>query len=100
MRIYYIETDYINYLRQFDSHVMLNKSHRPYVGVVLRVHGVDYFAPFETAKTNKRVNNQLTFKIWDKRPGLWCRSIILLTAKQHDPSSSGFLKNVRYGFNC
>ncbi len=42
----------------------MNKSHRPYLGVVLRFGDYTYFAPLESKKTNKNVNSQVTMKVW------------------------------------
>lgn len=45
LHLYEIENDYIEYLSKFDSRVMYQKGIRPYVGVVLKVDGMDYYAP-------------------------------------------------------
>lgn len=51
LKIYYIDDNYINYLRQFDSKVYYNKNHtRPYVGVVYIFNGYYYFAPLSSPK--------------------------------------------------
>ena len=51
MDFYYVEDDYINYLRQYDQKVADNKHEtRPYVGIVLTVNGIEYFAPFTSPK--------------------------------------------------
>lgn len=51
MDFYHIKDNYINYLRSFDSKVAENKNEkRPYVGIVLSIDGIDYFAPFTSPK--------------------------------------------------
>ena len=51
LKLYYIDEDYINYLRRFDSKVPYNKSTtRPYVGVVLQYRGFNYFAPLSSPR--------------------------------------------------
>ena len=51
MDFYYVEDDYIKYLRQYDQKVADNKHEtRPYVGIVLTVNGIEYFAPFTSPK--------------------------------------------------
>ena len=44
LKIYYLDQDYINYLRKFDSKVAYNKKEmRPYVGVVYTYNDLNYF---------------------------------------------------------
>ena len=64
MRFYHITETYINYLRQFDQMVYKNKNEsRPYVGVVLSVGGIQYFAPFTSPKSKHlRMKNSLDFR--------------------------------------
>ena len=51
LKIYYIDTNYINYLRIFDKRVAYNKSKaRPYVGVVYTFNNQTYFAPLSSPK--------------------------------------------------
>lgn len=51
LKLYYINQDYISYLRKFDSKVFYNKrTTRPYVGVVVIHNGFNYFAPLASPK--------------------------------------------------
>lgn len=51
MRFYHIRDDYIHYLRSYDSKVALNKhERRPYVGVVVQIGDITYYAPFTSPK--------------------------------------------------
>ena len=51
LKIYYLDDDYIDYLRQFDNKVAYNKnSTRPYVGIVYRINELNYFAPLSSPK--------------------------------------------------
>ena len=51
MEFYNIKDDYIRFLSSYDGKVAFNKqSHRPYVGVVLEVGNVKYYAPFSSPK--------------------------------------------------
>ena len=51
MNFYHVEDSYIAFLRQYDSKVADNKSEsRPYVGVVLEIGEVKYYAPFSSPK--------------------------------------------------
>lgn len=52
-RFYHISEHYIRYLHSIDSRVQYNKGQkRPYVGVVLSIHGVEYYVPLESPKPN------------------------------------------------
>ena len=51
MRFYTIKDAYITYLKQYDSKVADNKSgKRPYVGIILEISGMKYYAPFSSPK--------------------------------------------------
>lgn len=55
IKIYEVDAKYINYLSQFAPHLFLNKqagqqNERKYIGVVLYVNGMDYFAPLSSFK--------------------------------------------------
>jgi len=69
MQLVYVNSDYVSYLRGFDRRVRMNKSHRPYLGIVLTINGFRYFAPLESSKPGKRVNSQLGYNVWDNPNG-------------------------------
>ncbi|SCH36348.1 Uncharacterised protein [uncultured Megasphaera sp.] len=49
MRLYHVSDTYIQYLKQFDEKVPDNKNQkRPYVGIVVEVGGVTYYAPLSS----------------------------------------------------
>ena len=51
LKIYYLDDEYIYYLRLFDQMVFYNKnSTRPYVGIVYTFDGLNYFAPLSSPK--------------------------------------------------
>lgn len=55
IKIYEVDAKYINYLSQFAPHLFLNKqagqqNERKYIGVVLSVNNMDYFAPLSSFK--------------------------------------------------
>ena len=56
--------DFITYLRQFDTKVAENKNQtRPYVGIVLEVNSVKYYAPFSSPKPkHKKMKNGKEFR--------------------------------------
>lgn len=55
MKFYHIKDDYIEYLRTFDQTVSENKhERRPYVGVVIEMNELKYYAPFTSPKAKHR----------------------------------------------
>ena len=51
IKIYYIDDEYIDYLREFDTKVPYNKNRtRPYVGIVYTYQNNNYFAPLSSPK--------------------------------------------------
>lgn len=58
-----LDQNYINFLRQYEPKIYLNKKEkRPYVGVVLKINGFDYFAPLSSPKEkHKTMKNQIDF---------------------------------------
>ena len=72
LKIYYIDENYIKYLRRFDKIVPYNKTHtRPYIGVVYEYNGINYFATLSSLKQKHITMNENaldTFKIND---GIW-----------------------------
>ncbi len=51
LKLYYIDEEYINYLREFDNNVAYNKNKtRPYIGVVYTYNNYNYFAPLASPK--------------------------------------------------
>lgn len=74
LKIYYLDEEYINYLRKFDTRVAYNKNQkRPYIGVVYTFNGHNYFAPLSSPKpkhlkmSNKAID---VFKIDDGKLGV------------------------------
>lgn len=64
MKFYYIKDDYILFLKSFDSKVAENKHQtRPYVGVVLEIESIKYYAPFSSPKNkHKKMKNSIDFR--------------------------------------
>lgn len=64
MKFYHIKEDFITYLRQFDTKVSENKNQtRPYIGIVLEVNSVKYYAPFSSPKPkHKKMKNGKDFR--------------------------------------
>ena len=64
MKVYHIKDDFITFLRQFDQKVPDNKNEsRPYVGVVLEIETIKYYAPFTSPKLkHKKMKNGKDFR--------------------------------------
>ena len=59
LKIYYIDNNYIDYLRKFDKRVAYNKTKtRPYVGVVYTFNNQTYFAPLSSPKPKHLTMNK------------------------------------------
>jgi protein AbiQ len=67
LKIYNIETEYVEYLHSFDSKVRISDKHdssilRPFTGVVLELKDYKYFAPLSSPKARfKYMQNSLDF---------------------------------------
>lgn len=64
MRLYTVKDVYINFLRKYDTKVAENKNHRrPYVGVLIEVNGIKYYAPLTSPKEkHKSMKNSKDFR--------------------------------------
>lgn len=64
MQFYHILDDYVEFLLKFDTNVADNKQgSRPYIGVVLEIGGISYYAPFTSPKPKHRaMKNQIDFR--------------------------------------
>lgn len=55
MNIYHIRDEYIAFIKEYDSNVPDNKNElRPYIGVILEINGMKYYAPFTSPKAKHR----------------------------------------------
>lgn len=74
LKIYFIGSNHINYLRKYDSKVAYNNvPNRPYIGVVYKYNGFHYFAPLSSPKPKhtKLKNSTIDiFKIKDGKLGI------------------------------
>lgn len=64
MQFYYIKDEFIDFLRMYDEKVCENKKeHRPYIGIVLEIDGLQYYAPFSSPKPkHKNMKNSKDFR--------------------------------------
>lgn len=70
LKLYYIEDEYIDYLRQFDKKVAYNKNKgRPYIGVVYSHEGSDYFVPLHSPKEKHKLINDKAVDIYKIEDG-------------------------------
>ena len=67
IKLYEIDSAYINYLGKYAPHLFHNKAagqvnERKYIGVVLTVNGMDYFAPLSSFKEkHQRMSESVDF---------------------------------------
>lgn len=74
LNFYKVNEEYVKYLSQFDNRISKSydeKSKRPFIGIVLNVEGILYFAPFTSPKKKHlTMKNTIDFlKIDDGRLG-------------------------------
>lgn len=70
LKIYYIEEEYIEYLRKYDSKVVYNKkNNRPYLGVVYTFDNFNYFAPLSSPKEKHLKINEKALDIFKIKRG-------------------------------
>lgn len=65
LKLYEINPKYIKYLAQYQEHIFIsdgNKASRKYIGVVLQINGMNYFAPLSSFKSkHKRMKESVDF---------------------------------------
>jgi len=64
MKFYNVKDEYIQYLKLFDDKVADNKVEtRPYVGVVIEINEIKYYAPFASPKPkHRKMKNSKDFR--------------------------------------
>lgn len=50
LELYTVDSKYFNYLRKFEPRVPFVKENRPFLGIVLKIHYKNYFAPLGSPK--------------------------------------------------
>lgn len=72
--IYTVAVEYTDYLRRFDKRVPMEHTgalQRPYIGVLLSVNGISYFAPMSSPKLKHRKLRGIdVYRIDDGRLGI------------------------------
>ena len=73
-KLYYIDNEYVDYLRKFDKIVPYNKERtRPYIGIVYTYNNMKYFAPLSSPKEKHLNMNEKQpdiYKIDDGKLGI------------------------------
>lgn len=72
LNLYTVDSEYFDFLRNFEPRVPLVKVHRPFLGIVLKVNYKNYFAPLSSPKqkhTNMHEQRDL-IKIDDGKLGV------------------------------
>ncbi len=70
LNFYVVNEKYIEYLSQFDKHIAYNKNQkRPYIGIILNVNEILYFAPIFSPKLQhlKYKENLTFFKMYGNK---------------------------------
>ena len=70
LKLYFIDNNYIEYLRKFDKKVAYNKvPNRPYVGIVYTYNNFKYFAPLTSPKEKHISMNNNVIDIFKIKSG-------------------------------
>lgn len=70
LKLYFIQSEYIDYLRKYDNRVAYNKvPNRPYIGVVYTYNGFNYFAPLSSPKKKHIAMNANMIDIFKIKDG-------------------------------
>ncbi len=70
LKLYFIQSEYIDYLRKYDNIVAYNKvPNRPYIGVVYTYNGFNYFAPLSSPKKKHIAMNANMIDIFKIKDG-------------------------------
>ena len=64
MDFYYVHDDYVRFLKKVDSQVPDNDGEkRPYIGVVVAIEGIEYYAPLTSPKQkHQKMKNSKDFR--------------------------------------
>lgn len=85
MKLYTIDDEYIDYLSRFDNLIAFNKGKtRPYVGIVLEINNINYFAPLYSPKPqhSKYKENPSFIRIKEGKLGIIRFSTMLPVPKE------------------
>ena len=70
LKIYFISSEYIDYLRNFDNKVAYNKNMtRPYIGIVYTYNNFNYFVPLSSPKEKHLKMEKNIVDIWKIEDG-------------------------------
>ena len=70
LKLYFIDDNYIEYLRKFDKKVAYNKiPNRPYIGVVYTYNNFKYFAPLSSPKNKHLLMNNNVIDVFKIKNG-------------------------------
>jgi protein AbiQ len=76
LKLYKVDTDYINYLKNYQHHIWDNedkKNVRPYVGIILTLNNYKYYAPLSSPKPKHQLmTDRLDFIRIDHKNELKC----------------------------
>lgn len=60
LKLYWVDKDYIDYLRSYESRVAIEHGKvRPYVGIVIEINGLNYYAPLTSLKSRLKKGGKI-----------------------------------------
>ncbi len=99
LKFYNIDDKYIDYLYQFDDKVPYNKNQkRPYIGVIIEIDNIKYFAPlFSPKSTHKKYSDNPTYiKIGQDYGIIRFNNMIPVVGDVLTPIDFNIIKDIKY----
>lgn len=99
LKFYNIDDKYIDYLYQFDDKVPYNKNQkRPYIGVIIEIDNIKYFAPlFSPKSTHKKYSDNPTYiKIGQDYVIIRFNNMIPVVGDVLTPIDFNLIKDIKY----
>lgn len=99
LKFYNIDDKYIDYLYQFDDKVPYNKNQkRPYIGVIIDIDNIKYFAPlFSPKSTHKKYSDNPTYiKIGQDYGIIRFNNMIPVVGDVLTPIDFNLIKDIKY----
>lgn len=102
LNLYEINTFYVKYLSQYQSHIFSvenEKRGRKYVGIILHINGYDYFAPLSSYKEkHKRMTENIDFIKLKDYAVININNMIPVPQGQYKPVNISAVKDEHYRY--
>lgn len=99
LKIYEVKKEYVRYLSQYESHLFHDDGSRKYIGIILNIQNIKYFAPLSSFKEkHKKMEERVDFiKIKDYAV-ININNMIPIPDGQYFPLDVNKIKDPHYKF--